>query len=193
MKGKTTFDTFIQENIEKFNKEDFPTFIDFWTTKVEPILRSIGVPSDPTVASVYLPQEFQKAFFIGWGSGERHPNIVMDVLYNGWRKELEEMGRITRHEQAQKFRSYMQAVNPDTVSAERKFIIDGVMKRVQEKVSQYQAEKERKAELRRNTRVVRLNVSDINLLLGMLDEYSPSEERRRIRDVLSKALDRKST
>lgn len=182
------FDTFIKENLEKMNKEEFSNFSDFWKVKVAPLLRSVKWPSDQVSASVYLPDEFEKAYWIGFAGGERHPDFVIAALYNGWRKEIEDMGRILTHDQASRFRRFAETVNPDTVESERRLMMDGIMKKVSERVSAEQADIERKAELRRTTRLVRLTTDDIKSLLDLIDNSEYGDSMHELRGKLNDSL-----
>lgn len=186
------FDTFIRENLEKMNKEEFSNFSDFWKVKIAPLLRSVKWPSDQVSASVYLPEEFEKAYWIGFAGGERHPDFVIAALYNGWRKEIEAMGRIMTHEQSSRFRRYAETVNPDTVESERRLMMDGVMKKVLERVSAERADIERKAELRRNTRLVRLTTGEIQRILDMIDNSDLADSLHELRGKLNDSLTRGS-
>lgn len=186
------FDTFISENLEKMNEEEFSNFSDFWKVKIAPLLWSVKLPSDQVSASAYLPEEFEKAYWIGFGGGERHPDFVITALYNGWRKEIEAMGRILTHDQASRFRRYAGTVNHDTVESERRLLMDGVMKKVSERVSAERADIERKAELRRNTRLVRLTTNDIKSLLDLIDKSEHGDSMYELRGKLNDSLIRAS-
>lgn len=70
----------------------FRSFEEFWTTEIQPYLREINcVEGEARLLNdwYFLPDKFRGAFNVGVYFARWSPEDVLEILFNGWRAELE--------------------------------------------------------------------------------------------------------
>lgn len=166
----------------------YRNFREFWDTEIKPTLKAANLVCDIGAASVYFPKEFLPAFYEAHGGGEWHPELVYEMLFNGWRKRIENDKK--NHRRVQKYGNREKFLDTlaDGFSKEREILLNGILLNVEKRVEEAMRDKERKENLRKNTRLVRLTVDEISYLMDMLCDIR-SDEASNIFAKLNEKLD----